>query len=85
MRYQYCMDCKEPIGARSTFYESVILGKSHRKKLKASCGKSKPDGFDVGRCQECQIKIMKQFNKTDCDNEHCIKMKDGKCLFLVKG
>ena len=72
MRYRYCKECKEPIGARSTFEESVIRGVSPKKKMKSTCGISK------SYCLECLLKL-----KPDdiCNHQFCRKMKDGKCLY----
>ena len=84
MRYTYCMDCKEPIRGHSTFEESVVRGVRQRKKLKASCGKSNPEEFNQGRCMECQLKIMKQFGKTECDNPNCRKNNNGFCDYLLR-
>ena len=83
MRYIYCMDCGNPIRAESTFYEAVILGKTHTKKLEASCAKSFPEGFEVGRCKSCQLKIMKQFGKTECEYPNCRKNNNGFCDYLL--
>jgi len=76
MRYKYCKECKEPIRAMSSFEESVINGVSPKKKLKACCGESYP------YCMECFLKI--KVSKI-CNNEHCIKMKDGKCEYKNPG
>ena len=83
MRYRYCMDCGQPISALSTFEESVVRGVQHKKKLKDTCGKSNPEGFNDGRCMKCQLKIMKQFGKTECDNPNCRKNNNGFCDYLL--
>ena len=72
MRYVYCKECKQPISVVSTFEEAVIRGVQHKKKLKDTCGISKPF------CLECLLKL-----KPDdiCNHQFCRKMKDGKCLF----
>jgi hypothetical protein len=77
------MECKEPIRARSTFHEAVVLGKTHRKELKATCGKSTLEESEQGYCLDCYLKLKKQFKKIECDCKTCIKMKDGICQYLV--
>ena len=76
MRYTYCDECGEPIRGHSTFHESVVLGKSMRKKLKPTCGISEP------YCRDCFIKLRKQFKKKDCKNPNCLKHNNGICEYL---
>ena len=68
-----CKTCKEPIRGHSTFEEAVIKGVAP-KELKSCCGESFP------YCMECYLKSKKD---VVCENQHCIKMKEGKCLYLV--
>lgn len=84
MKYLYCLECKEPIGCQSTFYEAVVKGKTHKKKLKESCGKSKIDGFKEGYCRDCYIKLKKQFGKTECNHTSCIKNNNGHCDYVLR-
>ena len=69
--YIYCLECGKPVRCQSTFYESVIKGKQHKKTLVASCGKS------GNLCKNCYLKSKKD---NICDYPSCIKMKGGVCL-----
>ena len=80
MRYVYCMECGNPISARSTFEESVIRGVQHRKKLKATCGRSSDNGY----CMDCYLKLRRQFGKTECDDPNCRKNNNGHCDYLLE-
>lgn len=75
MKLVRCKQCNEVISVISTFEEAVIEGKFYDGKTKETCGRSGE------YCRECYIKLK----KTDfCDNEHCRKMKDNKCLFFCQ-
>lgn len=79
MKYLYCKECKEPIGARSTFHEAVVLGKAPQKKNKPVCGKS-----HNYYCLDCYIELRKKLGKTECDNPNCRKNNNGHCDLVLR-
>jgi len=75
MRYIYCVKCDKPIRCQSTFYEAVVKGKTHKKKLTETCGMSSPF------CKKC---FFEQKKDDLCNYISCVKMKHGHCEYKSK-
>lgn len=72
-----CSNCGKTIRVQFGSIDEAVNSDRRKTKCVPSCSGS------YNLCKKCHLTLKAD---SDCDKgEHCIKMKDGKCLYLVVG